>query len=111
VTTTVRFYTEDLNDTGLAPSIDMQITEGAGGGPGGDCTGFVASGGSIYSGTLANLGTTATSFATGLGTWTPPASTQTRTYQFTWTVDPAAPNTVMGTSAVIDFVWEAQSTV
>jgi hypothetical protein len=107
VSTSVKFYTESLVDGGLAPNINMEITDGTGGGPGGSCTGFVSNA-SIYTGTLASLGATAISFATGHGTWTPPAGTNPRTYRFTWTV---AETATQGSNAAIDFVWEAQSVV
>jgi len=52
----------------------------------------------------------ATSFATGLGTWAPTGTaSETRVFQITYTLDPAAPNTVQGGTASIGFTWEAQN--
>jgi len=95
----------------LSTYLDVSVVQGSGG-TFGSCTGFtpLATGSSVYSGTLANFGTTATSFATGLGTWAPTGSAaESRTFQFTYTVNAAAPNTSQGGTAAIGFTWEAQN--
>ncbi|MET0590451.1 MAG: hypothetical protein ABWZ77_04680 [Naasia sp.] len=95
----------------LSSSINLTVTQGTGGSFG-SCTGFTAlsSGASVFSGTLAGFGSSATGYANGLGNWAPTgAATETRTYQFTYTVDSAAPNTTQGGTASIGFTWETQN--
>src|SRR5262245_61433998 len=63
----------------------------------------------IYQGTLANLAASNTSWATGIGGWTP-GGTETRTFTFHASLDANAPaaaagQTVTGTS----FTWEARA--
>jgi hypothetical protein len=73
--------------------------------------------GQIYSGTLAAMATAHSTFANGrpLGSangatpWTP-ATNAVRVFKFTYQLDPAAPDSVQGDSAVATFTWEAQST-
>lgn len=109
---TVKLYgTAPATTNGLSSSLIMSIVQGTGGGSG-SCTGFtpLASGSSVYAGTLAAFGTSATSFANGLGTWAPTGTaSETRTFQFTYTLDPNSPNTAQGGTAAIGFTWEAQN--
>jgi Tfp pilus assembly protein PilW len=96
---------------GLSSFITLTVTQGTGGNFG-SCTGFtpLATGSAVFSGTLAAFGTTATNYATGLGTWAPTgASPETRVYRLTYTVDAAAPNTSQNGTAAIAFTWEAQN--
>lgn len=100
----------------LSTHINLSITQGTGGGFG-TCTGFTpqATGSSVYSGSLATFGSTYTSFATGAaGTgpqlWAPTGTaSETRVYQFTYTVSATAPNTTQGGTAALGFTWEAQN--
>ena len=70
----------------------------------------MSSGSSVYSGTVAGFATAATNFSTGLGTWAPTGTaSETRVFQFTYTLDPAAPNTTQGGTAALGFTWEAQN--
>jgi hypothetical protein len=109
---TVKLYgTSPATTNALASSITLAVVQGTGGSFG-SCTGFapLASGSSVYSGTLAAFGTSATNFSNGLGNWAPTGSaSETRTYQFTYTVDSAAPNSTQGGTASIGFTWEAQN--
>lgn len=96
----------------LSTYLDVTVVQGTGG-TFGSCTGFaaLATGSSVYTGTLANFGTSATSFATGLGTWAPTGSaSESRTFQITYTLNAAAPNSSQGGTASIGFTWEAQNT-
>ena len=102
-------YTSAVTTTNaLSTYLNLTVEEGTGGSFG-SCTGFSAAG-TDFTGTLANFGTTATGFATGVGsfalTGTP---TETRSYRFTYTVDPATPNSVQNGTASATFVWEADS--
>lgn len=109
----VKLYgTSPATTKSLASYITLTITQGNGGSFG-SCTGFtpLGSGSSVYTGTLDNLGTTATNYATGVGTWTPTGTaTETRTYQVAYTVSNSAPDTTQGGTASIGLTWEAQNT-
>lgn len=95
----------------LSSYIDLSVTLGTGGSFG-SCTGYTAAtgaAGSVYSGTLA--GFTGSSYATGYGSWAPAGSPgEARTYQFTYTVQAAAPTSTQGGTASVSFVWESQNT-
>jgi hypothetical protein len=87
----------------------MVVTQGTGGGFG-SCSGFtpLATGSSVYSGTLAAF--PVGGYATGLSNWaTSGTATESRTYQFTWTIDPNAGNTTQNGTASIGLTWQAQS--
>jgi hypothetical protein len=109
---TVKLYgTNPATTNGLSASLNLTITQGTGGGFG-SCTGFtpLGTGASVYTGTLAGFGSSATNFATGLGTWAPTGSgSETRVFQLSYTLDPATPNSAQGGTASIGFTWEAQN--
>jgi|SRR4051794_15960128 hypothetical protein len=109
---TVKLYgTGAATTNALSSSINLTITQGTGG-TSGSCTGYtpLGTGSSVFSGTLAGFATASTSFATGLGTWAPTGSaSETRVFQLTYTLDPAAPNTAQGGTAALGFTWEAQN--
>lgn len=95
----------------LSSYITLTVTQGSGGSFG-SCTGFtpLGSGAGVYSGTLAGFGAAATNYATGLGSWAPTGTgAETRTFQFSYTVDPAIPNTAQGGTAALGLTWEAQN--
>lgn len=66
----------------------------------------------IYTGTLANLTSTKTDFASGISGWSPTASAS-KTYTFTVTMDPTAPNTAQGKAIAgvsgTTFTWDAET--
>jgi hypothetical protein len=107
---TVKLYgTGPATTNALSSSLNLTIVQGTGGGFG-SCTGFapLGSGSSVYTGTLATLGAANTNFATGLGTWAPTGTaSETRVFQFSYTLDPNTPNTAQGGTASIGFTWEA----
>lgn len=110
VPTTVKLYgTAPSTTLALNSWIDLTITQGTGG-SNATCTGFTADAVSstVYSGTLAAFGSSATDFATGLGTWAP-AGAGTKVYKFDYSVNSAAPNSTAGGTASVGFTWEAQS--
>jgi hypothetical protein len=115
---TVNMYTTAgsyATTNSLSSNINLTVTQGTGGGFG-SCTGFTAlsTGSSVYSGTVAGLAAT-TSFsnpitATGTAQWAPTGTaSETRVYQFTYTVPTTAPSTIMGGTASVGFTWEAQN--
>jgi hypothetical protein len=108
----VKLYGSNAATTNaLSSSINLTITQGTGGGFG-SCTGFtpLGSGSSLYTGTVAGFASSATNYATGLGSWAPTGTgSETRTFQLVYTVDPNAPNSAQGGTAAIGFTWEAQN--
>ena len=99
----------------LASSINLNVTQGTGGSFG-SCAGYtpLATGSSVYSGTLADLGSSATNFSSGVGTWNTAGvptggAAETRTYQISYTVRPDAPNSTQAGTAAMGFTWEAQN--
>ncbi|MGH8960178.1 MAG: hypothetical protein ACRDWT_03075 [Jatrophihabitantaceae bacterium] len=109
---TVKLYgTGPATTNALSSSLNLSIVQGTGGGFG-SCTGFtpLASGSPVYSGTLAAFGSAATSYATGLGSWAPTGTaSETRVFQFSYTLDANTPNSAQGGTATIGFTWEAQN--
>ncbi|THV30847.1 hypothetical protein [Glycomyces paridis] len=89
---TVKMYTKDNDDTGLAPYLNLAITDDAGG---------------SWNGTLADL-QGATDFASGLLTHTM-SDNDTTTFTIAYTLDSGAPNSVQGAGAATTFVWEART--
>ena len=61
----------------------------------------------FYNGTIAGL-SGASGYGSGLASWTPAASGETRVYRFTYTVPAAATTTVAGQTATAGFTWEIQ---
>ena len=98
----------------LATYINLTVTQGTGGTTA-NCGGFtpLPSNSAVFTGTLAGFASTATDFASGLpatGTWAPTGTgSEARSYQFTYTLDSAAPNTTQNGTATIGFTWEAQN--
>ena len=112
VPSAVKLYGTSYTTTSAFGSyVDLTVVQGTGGSTT-SCTGFtpLGTGSSVYTGTLAAFAAAATNYATGLGTWTPTGSgSETRTFQFTYTIDAATPNTSQGGTAAIGFTWEAQN--
>ena len=97
---------------GLSSQINLSVTQGSGGSFG-SCTGFTAaaSGASVYSGTVAGLGSSATSYASGVGSWTTAggAPAESRTYRVVYTLADTAPDSTQGGTASLGLTWEAQN--
>ena len=109
----VKLYATNPTTTkNLAAHIDLKVTQGTGGSFG-DCTGYtkLPGGADLYTGTLDQLGKTATGYTTGLGDWTPAGgkTSESRTYQITYTVNAQAPDTTQGGTAAVGLTWEAQN--
>ena len=99
----VKLYGTSSSTNALATYVDVNVQEGA---PGtfASCGAFV--GANIYTGTLAALPST---YGTGVGTWTPAANPESKTYKITYTVNAAAPNTTQNSTATGTFTWEIQA--
>lgn len=108
----VKLYgTTPATTKALASSLNLSITQGNGGGFG-SCTGFtpLTTGASVFTGTLASFGTSATNFATGVGNWAPAGTaSETRVYKVTYTLDSSTSNAAQGGTASVGFTWEAQN--
>jgi hypothetical protein len=108
----VKLYATNAATTkALASSINLNITQGAGGSFG-SCTGFTAaaSNPTVFTGTVDALGSTATSYATGVGTWTPSGTAnESRTYKVDYTLAANAPDSTQGGTAALSLTWEAQN--
>ncbi|GAA3578796.1 hypothetical protein GCM10022197_40260 [Microlunatus spumicola] len=108
----VKLYATDAATTkGLATYVTWTVTQGTGG-TYSTCSGFTAlsSGSSVYSGTLAGFTGAATTYGTGLGSWAPTGNgSETRTFQFAYTVSSSTPDTAQGGTATFGLTWEAQN--
>lgn len=108
----VKLYATDAATTkGLAGYVTWSVTQGAGGSYS-SCSGFtaLASGASVYSGTLSGFTGSATSYASGLGSWSPTgSSTDTRTFQVAYTLSSSTPDSAQGGTATFGLTWEAQN--
>jgi hypothetical protein len=94
--------------TGLATYLTETIEIGTGGSFS-SCTGFTPTS-TIYNAlTLANFGTSYTNFATGLATWSPATTPDSRTFRFTTTLPSGTGNAAQGLNATATFTWEAQN--
>ncbi|MBJ7331284.1 MAG: hypothetical protein JHC95_15430 [Solirubrobacteraceae bacterium] len=91
----------------LAPYLDLTIEQGTGGGFS-SCAGFAPSA-TLFSGTLQAFGAAATSHASGIGSWSPTAPGQSRTFRVTYTLSPSAPASVQHGVAGAQLTWEARS--
>ena len=91
--------------TGLDAYLDVTVEEGSGG-IFGNCAGFTPTS-TIFTGTLTSFAATHTNFATGAGAWNPAANPESRTYQFTVTLQDN--NAAQGLNATATFTWEAQA--
>lgn len=108
----VKLYASDVATTrGLSSYLALTVTQGTGA-TFGTCTGFTASttGSTVYSGTLAAFGAAATGYASGVGSWAPTGNAaETRSFQFTYTVSAATPDSAQGGTASFGLTWEAQN--
>ncbi len=105
------FATDAVTTKGLATYVSWTVTQGTGG-TYSSCSGFTAlsSGSAVYSGTLAGFTGSATSYATGLGSWSPAGNgSDTRTFQLAYAVSSSTPDTAQGGTATFGLTWEAQN--
>jgi predicted ribosomally synthesized peptide with SipW-like signal peptide len=105
--TGVELYSGGLVDSGLAPHLDVVIEEGAGG-DSASCAGFTSSS-TAFTGTLTAFDSTHDTYATGVGSWDPSGTPESRTYRVTVTLGNDTPNSAQGDDAEVAFTWEAQS--
>ena len=105
--TAVLLYINAAPTGTLGPYLNLTIDIGADtADPYRTCTGFSSSS-TLYTGTLADFATNRGSYATGLSTWDPVGSPETRTFRFRLSVqnDPAAE----GLTSTFGFSWETRT--
>ncbi|WP_375432298.1 TasA family protein [uncultured Friedmanniella sp.] len=109
----VKLYATDVTTTkGLGSYVSLTITQGTGASFG-SCSGFsaLATGSAVYSGTVTAFTGAATGYGSGVGSWSPSGTaTETRSYQFGYTVSAATPDSAQGGVATFGLTWEAQNT-
>src|SRR3954454_15246151 len=107
---TVKLYTTDATTGALSQYINVTITPGAFSGPDPaypSCSGFTPdAGGAIYTGTLAGFQSSKNSYANGVTAPTTPGVV----YKFSYSIDPAAPNSAQGApTGSHSYTWEARN--
>jgi len=110
---TVQLYgTGKTATNSLDTYLDLVVVQGTGGSFAGGCTGFTPDAGAAntFTGTLAAFATAYTNFSTGFGTFAPTgASTQTKVYKITYTLNASTPSSAQGSTAAIGLTWESQN--
>ena len=105
----VRVYSGGFTDSAnnLGNHLNVTIEQGA---PTDTCLLFL-SGTTIQTSTpLSTFATNSNSYATGVGTWDPSGTGESRVYQITVELDALTPGDVQGESVTnVDFVWETQA--
>ena len=102
-------YTNVGGTDGLSDYLEVTIDEGTGTAfPG--CGDFVLGANVLAPTTLTAFATSATDYASGVGTWTPTATGETRAYRVTVELLGTTPNTEQGAGTTdVAFTWEVQS--
>ena len=94
---------------GLSTHLLVTIEDGALGTPG-DCSTFTAANALLTTTSLADFNSANNGYGTGLGTWTPTTTGETRAFRVTVTLDANTPGTEQGAGTNgVAFVWEVQS--
>ena len=105
--TAVLLYVNGAPTGTLAPYLNLTIDIGADtADPFRTCTGFVSSS-TLYNGTLSAFAAARNSYATGLSTWDPVGSPETRTFRFRISVQDNA--AAEGLTSTFGFSWETRT--
>lgn len=105
VQTALQFYGVQKTDTGLASQLNLTVEAGSGGTDGTSaCTGFTSAQ-SLYTGTLANLGSTNGTALTALNVTAPLGAGGSQQFMITATLPANTPDSAQGKSATMDFNW------
>jgi hypothetical protein len=103
----VRLYAPAAPTGSLAPYLDLTVDIGADtADPFATCTSFVSTG-TVYSGTLDGFTTAHGGYATGVTTWDPAGSPETRTFRFRLSVQNDA--AAEGLTTTFGFSWETRT--
>lgn len=108
VAAAVRLYVAAVDGTDVAAHLLLRVEDGPAA-PSPACAGFTAET-TLFDGTLAAMAAAHRGHADGLGDWAPDAAARQRTYRFTYSLDPAAPDALQGATASAAFQWDARST-
>jgi hypothetical protein len=105
--TAVLIYASGAPTGTLAPYLDLTVEVGVDT-PAGfrDCTGFVSSS-TVYTGTLSGVAAAHSGYATGVTTWDPAGSPETRTFRFRVAVQDNA--AAEGLTTTFGFSWETRT--
>jgi hypothetical protein len=105
--TAVLIYASGAPTGTLAPYLDLTVEVGVDT-PAGfrDCTGFVSSS-TVYTGTLSGFAAAHSGYATGVTTWDPAGSPETRTFRFRVAVQDNA--AAEGLTTTFGFSWETRT--
>jgi hypothetical protein len=105
----VKLYgTSYATTNALAANINLTVEEGTGATTA-SCTNFVSAS-TLFTGTMATFGTGKTSYANGVGTWTPTGTaSETKSYRVTYTLSTSTPDSAQGGTAALGFTWESQN--
>ena len=104
-------YVVSSRAANASPAWASTGSQGAGGSSA-SCDGFTPAtqDSQVWSGTLADFASQRTGYATGAPTWSPSGTApESRSFQFTYTLSSATPNTGQDSRAAIAFTWEAQT--
>jgi hypothetical protein len=105
--TAVLLYASGAPTGTLAPYLDLTVDMGAAtADPFRDCTSFVSSS-TLYAGTLSAFATGHAGYATGVSTWDPAGSPETRTFRFRLQVEDN--QAAQGLTATFGFSWETRT--
>lgn len=106
IAATVRLYAPSVTGA-FAGYVNVVIEEGAAGAFAG-CGSFTPTS-TLYSGTLASLGSAHGNYGSSLAVYSPSGAGQARTCRITYTVRATTPDAQQGGSASASFTWEARS--
>jgi hypothetical protein len=105
---TVALHAEDAAATKDLDDHLQLVVESGTGGSAGSCVGFTREA-EAFSGTLAGFVALHGDSASGVGSWTTPGGSATKTYRIGYTLAADAPDSTQGGTAGVSFVWEAQT--
>jgi len=107
--TAVILYSSGAPTGTLAPFLNLTVDMASGPGSGfGSCTGFPASGTTnVYTGTLQGFAGTYAAYASGLPTWDPSGTAETRSFRFRLAVQDT--DAAKGLTTTFGFSWETRT--
>lgn len=106
LTSDIRLHGATSGDLAAGLATTIEVGSGAAGGDAFSCTGFTAAGAALFTGSLADFGTSHGSYANGVGGFANASEGSSKSYKITMTVSNLAQ--YQGKSAGVDFTWEAQ---
>lgn len=103
----VKVYAANASDaSSIAQYFTVTVTEGTLSG----ATFTADKNGTVYNGSLSDFLTKDVSYSTGVGNWTLDGTVDvSKSYQISWAMSSAAPNSSQGKKVSTDFTWEIQN--